>query len=484
MILARSRFHKFAFQQTLDIIFLGLCRYLTCILLFLMSMERGIGAPLLDPYFGEIVFSGPAHSRLSSIYLNPSAIAHETGLRTYSSTSVRYDNNKITNLSLNPQTGLSTNANLPNLAATHLTHNGFVGVAYNFDNDALTIAVALSAPIAETTPFWDKYARYHTFNNTHYSWFTTLALAYRWKGLGIGLGISSIALSQMNLSFARDTTVKTESKTCKDDIDCQTSETDQNYTIETHSVFDNLTLHFGLTYRFWDNWNIGIGIITPSDNDTLFRVTNTGTADITTGDNNYSTTVDAVYSLPLQTQVAIRAGITPSTYITGGIQMIGLDHHEQVDLIFLNTTMDDDIPSSIVQSRQFKRVYNMTLGLESQITPSSMLGTRFKYETEAVDINAITPTYIVGNNMGIAAAFEQQLSPQYSLSLGYGLTWFPSKTVTDSIYNPQHYAACVNSNYTFESCRAIREGRDISSTNGTYQRHQHAISIALQYKYQ
>ncbi len=459
-------------------------------------------SPLEDTTLGGAVFTGPAHPHATALYINPAALGLDSqGTHIYLDGSLRVDQLSVER-TIRDQDG-NTSSATPVDAVT-LAPGGTLAI-YNVGSK-VSAGVALGVPQNDQFIENDGELGYHVLEGHHrrIAWLT-LAISFRLTsrirfGTGLSLGSTS-----MKLSFLRDTAL--EGGPGPDGIgsDCNGSpcgienpDAAERYDIEVSTpgalATQNIGLSFGLMYQVAQDWWLGIGVQSPVG----FRssLSLRGTATITPAPRDqrgpdprvpYEADTEVVYELPQSVAVGVRGPIFPGFELIAGARWQNFSRHDVIDLRIFggDANAPGDAPEWYPRYRGLRDVLVLEGGLEGSITGSTRIGGRLRVETGAAAADTLSPIQIAGPNATLVGGLEHRFGDGNNVvvSGSYGLTWFPTTTVTTSKLEPSHYLDCVEQQLDIDACAPAAQGRGVPSAAGTYGRLSHGARVAIRYHF-
>ncbi len=125
--------------------------------------------------------------------------------------------------------------------------------------------------------------------------------------------------------------------------------------------------------------------------------------------------------------------------------------HDRIDVRLLGPSLEAaNLPQHIVLYRGFNDVVDGRVRISYWWHERVRVGTTLRVETSAVDANAVNPAAVDAFKIEPVAQAEVRIGRRLWIAGGWGITFMPSVTVTDSAFNPQLATECTNSN-----CRPV-----------------------------
>jgi hypothetical protein len=455
------------------------------------SPGRAAASPLVDPYLGGVVFTGPAHGHTTSIYYNPAALGLQGGNHFYIAGTLRLDQVDIERAPIDPATGEpggSADAGATDTA--ELTPGWFAGFATDFNGSRATLGIATYTPVAERFVAGQDAVRYHTLGGHSYEWFTTIGFAYRLSSRVVIGFAPSLVFSDLELSFARDTALEQGTpglESACGDAACGAENPDaqETYDVESRSLL-NLSLNLGVVVEVRPGWNVGLGFVTPTGAFDRLSVPTRGSVVMQAaprdGGGTFRGDAAVTYRAPWQANLGGRAELPVGVDVVLGARWLGLGRQEQYDVrMYGGDLAAGGAPEWYPRYRGLSDVFVFEAGAEGQEQAPVRLGGRLRFETGAVEPDALSPMQIAGVNLQLATGAELRLGDRLAVVLGYAIAWYPSHSVADSAFDPRARIDCVASDYSLDVCAPAREGRAIPTAAGDYSRLLHGFTAALRF---
>jgi len=237
--------------------------------LTLIAASATAGAsPIVDPFFGGSVFTGPAHAHVTSFFYNPAALGLDPGTHIYAIGTGRLDLITVDRAPTDPNTGMPGGSHaFAGVESSQITPGGIAGVFSDFNGQRVTLGIAVYAPFSERFADDEPELAYHALDGHTYDLFVTPAVSFGvTSALRIGFGVS-IVRSRLALSFARDTALEQGSAglaSLCDGAPCGAEDpaAAQRYDVNAESIL-NIAFNGGVTYERSSGWVFGVGFTSP-----------------------------------------------------------------------------------------------------------------------------------------------------------------------------------------------------------------------------
>lgn len=446
-------------------------------------------APLVEPHLGGTVFVGPTSPHVTAIFWNPAAAGLMRGLHLYVSGVGRLDATTVARAPVDPADGEPTAGGAgaityPEVSTTGLSPGGFIGLSMDLST-AITLGIATYTPIAERQPADREPLRYHTLGSSFYSWYSTLSVSFRpATPVLVGAGVS-LVFTSIDLRFAVDEAIAGCAETpcgAEDPAAAQRYRLESGFFADGPSFAWNLGIMLKLSPRLWVG---GAYISEPGTAQQDLQAT--GTALVTPAprdaQSDASGRAEIHYRLPAMVHLGARYELVPETwYLVGGLRWILLGRLELYDLRLSGPALRAaQVPEWMLRYRGFQDVLSVDAGLEHPAGRSVRLGTRVRFETSAVPLEAVAPSQVDGPKLELAGGTELRLGGGWSVSLGASAAYMFPREVGDSAFSPREQIDCVASGHDLDRCEAAREGRAISTAAGAYDRTTFGFVLGLSY---
>ncbi len=453
------------------------------------------GSPLIDPFLGGVVFTGPTQAHATAIHYNPAAMLLDPGTHLYASGNVSLDRYGIDRADIGFSGEPGDGTSFDTLTPQVITPSGFVGVYSDFNGQRGALGFAAYTSIAQRFISDEQDLRYHTLGGHNYDFTTTLAGSLRANDwLTVGFGISFSPYSTFELGFAHDSALAGGTEGLQSDCNgspcgAENPAASETYRIEADPLFTNFAFSAGFIIRGPRDWIIGGGYESPPSSglglrDRKVEVSGQVSAQLSPRDTGMPLSGQArvTYKLPQRWQLGARGPVLPDYDFVGTIAWYQLGRHESYDVrMFGGDLVDAGVPDVFPRFRGFNDVFALDAGLEGRTARPLRLGGRVRIETAAVDATRISAKQVEGFNVTIAGGAELRLRDSFALTAGYALSWYPPVTADPSAFDPGVQVACVDDNFPLDECAAAADGLGIPTAAGEYRRMRHTFTTGLRY---
>jgi long-subunit fatty acid transport protein len=474
-------------------------------------------APLDEPFVGGLSFSGPTSGNLAAVYWNPAALGLARGVQIMVAGSGRLATTTVTRAPIDPMTGKPGGTFYPGSATAHdlsqplhwpIGPGGFFGVSWDLGGDRFTLAFATYEPFVEqvsfpTSPTGNEPTRYQALALDLRNVALVPALSIRLAGdfrVGFAPGFM---FSTGRLSFAEDLALDAGSDppnglsatNCAGTPYCgaENAAAAARYNIDSgHGLSDakfSLTLGGGIYYRrrsfefglAYSSRPIGgdvSGVEVAAEGTTVALPPRAGGGNVTCAGGLQTTRCvfgDLTYRLPDIWTAGVTWHIGPGLELTGMVRWIWFHLHDRIDVRLTGTTLDaNSVPQHIVLYRGFQDVWDTRLRLAYWWRERVRVGATLRLETSAVSPNAVNAAAVDGIKLEPVLLAEVRVAKHLWLGGGYGITFMPDVTVTNSSFSPSAAVGCAkdmgNLGQPGSDCRLALDGRARPTANGTYAR--------------
>jgi long-subunit fatty acid transport protein len=462
-------------------------------------------APLDEPFVGGLSFSGPTSGNLAAIYWNPAALGLQRGFQLTVSGTTRWTSIGASRTPFDPVTG--TTGPMQSATANDLSHplswplgpGGFIGISSDLGGDRFALGFATYMPSVQRihyplSPAGDEPTRYHALSLDLRNLALVPALAIRF-GSELRVGVApGFLFSTGHLMFAQDTGLDAGGS-------AEDPATAARYDIYSGhglgSAKFSVTLGGGI---YWKRRSVEIGLAyqsrpigsdVPGVEVAAARTTVTlppnasgGTAMPVTcaGQSTRCVFGDISYRLPDAFIAGATWRLRPGLELTATLRWLWLHLHDRIDVRLLGPSLDaTGLPQHVVLYRGFKDVWDARARISYWWRETLRVGAGLRVETSAVDARAVNPAAVDGLKIQPMALVEVRIARRFWLGAGYGVTYMPPVTVSDSAFNPQLATDCAaaNGSLSSEACRARLEGRARPTANGRYTSMTHDFGMTL-----
>ncbi len=455
----------------------------------LLPVHLSAASPLEDPSFGAAVFTGPTNPHPTSIHVNPAALGNSSkGTHLYLGGTLRLDQ-----YSINRRIQRSFNGALepgPSVNATPKTPGGMLAYYQGFKDATLGLAFAI--PFAERFIRGEEDLRYHTRGGHYYQFSTSLFGSYRIDRLVFGASLS-LGATSMRHRFDRDAALQHPSDSPRncDGTPCgiENPIAQQRIDLDVNTkgldplgidllALDNISFAVGLLIDLGNGWLLGGSYLRLLSKQQLV-----GSIEVTEPEGTtYTGFAEVQLNLPQTFYIGLRAPILRNYDLLLDARWQHFSTHEDLDIrVFGQELQNANVPEVLTRYRGFEDIWRVSVGIERLPNSNLRFGGRFRIESEAVDISAVTPIQVAGTNLTAGLGMEWQFAKKWGIQLGYDLTWFPERNVDNSRFDPSDQIRCIDSGFSLESCEASADGRALPTAAGEYSRWQHAFLFAFRY---
>lgn len=471
----------------------------TLALACIAASGTALASPLEDPSEGGAVFTGPTEPHASSIFINPAAMAlARPGKHFLLGSSLRLDTIQIDRTLVAPD-GQTTDG--ADVTAHTLSPGAILGTYWSVLDDRAVFGAILHTPVAERFVANEQELEYHSLGGFAYQSLFSVAGSFRvaeWFLFGLGL---SLGYSNFQLSFARDTALEAGSGTERGiNSDCggspcgiENAAAAEYYQIETSSggfggLFEarNLGATLGLAVRIGPKWWTALSYVSPPgslpsrnldlelDGSALVEGAERDGGELSRG------RAEVTLRMPQSIWLGAKGPLFPGYNLVASARWQNLSRHQEIDIrMFGGDLAQAGVPEWYPRYRGLRDVWQLSAGIEGEQTGRLRVGGRLRLESGATPDRYLSPLQVSGLNLTGSGGVELPLSQQLVLQASYGLTWFPDAESSDSVFDPLARLDCVDSDYNFFECRALRDGRAIPTAAGNYRRFSHALALSL-----
>lgn len=454
-------------------------------------------SPMEDSSLGGAVFTGPTAGHASSFFVNPAALGlMGPGWHLHLGGSGQLSSLYIDTEAVSPDGSQSAGESTSNHA---LTPGGIIALYGSFQDDAAHFGVALHTPTVQQFPEGDPLLGFHSEGGQIRQGMLTLAGSYQFAGrLLVGLGIS-LGYSSLELQFSRDSALDggSDSETGINS-DCagspcgfQNPEAQERYDITVGNPFSlsslfalkNISASVGGAYRLPDNSWIGVGYVALPG--AFGKLSLSGTATVTRsprdGGLEEEATAEVGFRMAQLVFLGYRRPLLSKFDLITDLRWQDWSRHDQFDIRLFGGQLGGEIPEWMPRYRGMHDVWRLSGGIESNDSQRHRVGARLRFETSSADDGAASPILVPGASITLATGAELHVADQWVLGVGYEIGWTPTVDATQSAFDPREAIACVDSQYSFDECKAARDGRALSTAAGSYQQLRHGLVLSLRY---
>jgi hypothetical protein len=467
-------------------------------------------APLDEPFVGGLSFSGPTSGTLAAIYWNPAALGLTRGFQLTVSGTARWTSVGATRTPFDPATGMS---GLPQSAtATDLSHpgswplgpGGFVGISSDLGGDRFALGFATYMPAVQRihyplSPAGDEPTRYHALSLDLRNLALVPALAIRF-GNELRVGVApGFLFSTGHLAFAQDTgldaggalrhAAETAAAAARYDIASGHGLGGAKFSVTLGGgiYWKRRSVEIGLAYQSRPLGSDVPGVEVAGARSTVTLPPGAGGgigAPVTCAGGQSERCVfgDISYRLPDAFIAGATWRLIPGLELTAMVRLLRLHVHDRIDIRLLGPTLDaTGLPQHVVLYRGFKDVWDARVRVSYWWRERARVGAALRIETSAVDASAVNPAAVDGFKLQPIVLAEVRIAKRFWLGAGYGFTYMPAITVTNSAFEPQLARECADANGSLSNlaCQARLQGRARPSANGRYTSITHDFSMTL-----
>lgn len=443
----------------------------------LCSAALAHGSPRTDPTVGRAVFTGATLPNATSIGLNPAALGIGTFGEVFIALTGVLEQYRIDKRELDgaPSQG-------GRVRAIETTPGGMLALVVR--TGIYTLGVQAQTPPAEQFVSGYEALRYHTTGGWQRDWLATIAGSIRvTKRFFIGAHIAHDN-TFLRLRYTRNAALATTGT--------PDPQADEAYDVDVRSPYvsgSNLVLTVGLAAEVYRDVWLGVAYHTPPG--FAIQTELEGKVDVTRaardggGEVRGGSSVSVQY--PASVDAEVRARMPRLFDLHVGGRWEDLSRLQSYDVRAFNSTFaDNGIPEWTLRPRALHDSFALWAGLEKIDTGQPLrYGARVGLETSSVDDRALSPVTIAPASFTFDVGAQLRIArSSWLVQLSYGLAYFPTASVTESIYDPRSQLACIESghDYTTPACEAAREGFAIPTAAGDYGRLQHALRLGLRYE--
>lgn len=456
-------------------------------------VSPALASPLGDPTNGRAVFTGATVPHATSIELNPAALGLGTRFEVYVAATSLLNQIQIERRTLDLATGdLSPG---PRVRDTQLAPGAMIAVV-GHPSERLTLGGSVYLPAAERLPEGHEALRYHTLGGGESNLLVTVGVGFRVTStLYFGASLSH-ENRLLDLRYARDTALEAGPDGIASDCGgapcgVENPLATELYDVDVRSPWlsaSNLKVTVGTVFRVYRDVWVGLAYHTPPGGD--IQTTLDGTMEVTRAPRDGGGLVrgrSTVYvSYPASIDGEIRARLPGELHLHVGGRWQDLSRMQAYDVRgFGSTFRANGIPEWVLRPRGYDDSIALWAGVE-QIDRGEPLrvGARLGFVSSAVDTERASAVAIAPASFTADVGVQARVAPSWVFQLSYGLSYFPTVDVTDSLYDPRHQLACFESgfDYTTIACEAVRNGYALPTAAGSYDRLEHAFRLGFRYE--
>jgi long-subunit fatty acid transport protein len=459
-------------------------------------------SPADDPTVGRAVFTGATVVSVTSIALDPAAIAgpsvfdKQANNVVYVGLTSTLDQVRIARTSLDVNTGAESPADT--VRDVLISPGGDVGVIYHPTSN-LALGAALRIPPGQQF-LQDHYSlRYYTLGGYQRDIQASLALGYHLANpLWVGTSIT-IDDTLLRLRYARDTALEAgtngvTSSCGNGPCGVENPAAAEVYDIKVREVgatpfAEGYIVNLGAMLRLAQNTWLAVAYHTPPGGATSIQNELDGTVTVVQPPRDGGATLHGAavvfLSQPASVDAEFRTRIRDDLDLHAGGRWTNLSRESGYDVqLYGSTFAAANVPQWTERPRGFNDTVALWAGVEQVDTGERWrLGARLGFESAAIDDNQTTPITIAPASATLDVGVQLRVAPQIVVQLSYGLQIFPGVNVTASQFDPRDRIACVDGGYDYATpaCASTRAGYAIPTADGDYSRLEHAVRLGVRY---
>jgi len=460
-------------------------RRILTLAIFGALISRAQASPRTDPTSGRAVFTGATAEHATSITLSPAAIGLAIGNELYFALT-----------STLAQT--SINSAGADIRDTTVAPGGVLSYLWR-TSERLRIGFETRIPPPEELLEGYDELRYHTLGIGEKRYAATLGVGVRVTSrvyFGASLTHENIFLK---LRYARDSALANGHGTNGVDSDCDGTPcgignpaASELWAIDVRSPYlaaNNFKVNIGLVVRVASDVWIGVAYHTPPGGD--IQTTLDGSLSITRAPRDGGDVIrgaaNVSVSYPASVDGEVRARLPADLVARIGGRWEDLSRFQAYDVRGTGSKLvQAGLPEWTERARGLHDSFAMWGGVEQIDTGDiARFGGRLGFETSAHETDRTSPMQVSPLSLTFDAGMQlrAQKGAAWVLQLSYGLAYFPTATVTNSAYDPQHRIDCIDSgfDYSTAACAATRNGYALPSANGDYGKLEHALRLGFRY---
>lgn len=448
-------------------------------------ISHAVASPRTDPTSGRAVFTGATAEHASSITLSPAALALATGNELYLALTSTLSQTSIQS----PGADISDTTASPGGVVSYLWRT----------SDRLRVGFEARLPPPEEGLEGYDELRYHSLGIADRRYAATVGVGVRVTGriyVGASLTHENIFLK---LRYARDSALANGRGANGIDSDCGGAPcgignplASEVWAVDVRSPYlaaGNLKANIGLLVRVASDVWIGVAYHTPPGGS--IQTTLDGSLAITRAPRDGGDVIrgaaNVSISYPASVDGEVRARLPADLIARVGGRWEDLSRFQAYDVRGTGSKLvQAGLPEWTQRARGLQDSFAMWGGIE-QIDSGEVarFGGRLGFETSAHDLARTSPAQISPLSLTVDAGMQLRAykGAAWVLQVAYGIAYFPTATVTDSAYDPQHRIDCIDSgfDYSTAACAATRNGYALPSANGEYGKLEHALRLGLRY---
>ncbi|HEY1559059.1 MAG TPA: hypothetical protein VGF94_29760 [Kofleriaceae bacterium] len=444
--------------------------------------------PRTDPTAGRAVFTGATTPNATSIELNPAALDLGKNDEGYVAVTGVIDQLAIHTRTLDLMSGTLSPG--PDVSTTTLAPGGMAAYVWHIQRIATLGFDLASVPVA-AAPSGMAALQYHELALRERTYSGAIAASVRISDdILFGASISD-NLRHLHLRYARDVALAQGHGPLADPQNTEIVDVDVHQT----SLFssENLRVNLGLVVQVVKDVFVGVAYHTVPGVDS---VTNAYTGNMVVqpapagGGGLARGGAEVIVSEPASVDGEIRARLPAQLDLHVGVRWEDLSRFTAYDVRGYGTALTEiGEPEWTLRPLGYHDPVAVWAGVEQidlgDVTPWRF-GARIGAQKSAVPDAATSPLAVAP--LSFTADVGVQLRVPYVpwvVQLTYGVQYFPTVHVANSVFDPRDAIDCAASGYDYstQACASTRNGYAIDTAAGDYSRWEHAIRISLRYEH-
>lgn len=442
-------------------------------------------SPRTDPTSGRAVFTGATAEHATSVTLSPAALALALSNELYVALTSTMTHTSIQGAGVN-------------ISDTTVSPGGVISYLWR-TSERLRIGFEARLPPSEDHLEGYDALRYHTLGIGERRYTVTV---------GVGVRLTSRVLfgaslthenTFLKLRYARDAALANGRGAGGIDSDCGGApcgvgnpDATELWSVDVRSPYigaDNFKVNIGLLVRVASDVWIGLAYHTPPGGD--IETTLDGTLSVQRaprdGGGVIGGAANVSISYPASIDGEVRARLPADLLARIGGRWEDLSRFQSYDVRGTGSLLRSaGLPEWTERARGLHDSFALWGGIEQIDTGDiARFGGRLGFETSAHRLERTSPMQVSPLSLTFDAGMQlrAQKGAAWALQLSYGLAYFPTATVSDSDYDPQHRIDCIESgfDYSTAACAATRNGYALPSANGEYGKLEHALRLGFRY---
>lgn len=449
------------------------------------AISPAVASPRSDPTSGRAVFTGATAEHASSITLSPAALGLAFSHELYFALT-----------STLQQTWIDSAG--AKVSDTTASPGGVVSYLWR-TSDRLRVGFEARLPPPEAPLEGGGEFQYHTLGIGDRRYAATVGVGVRITSrvfFGASLTHENIFLK---LRYARDSALANGRGANGIDSDCDGApcgvgnpSATELWAIDVRSPYlaaDNFKVNVGVMVRVASDVWIALAYHTPPGGN--IQTTLDGTMAVTRaprdGGGVLTGAANVSMSYPASIDGEVRARLPAELVARVGGRWEDLSRFAAYDVRGTGSALvQAGLPEWTVRARGLHDSFAMWGGVEQIDTGDiARFGGRVGFETSAHDVERTSPMQVSPLSLTFDAGMQlrAQKGAAWVLQLSYGLAYFPTTSVSNSAYDPQHRIDCIDSgfDYSTAACAATRNGYALPSANGEYGKLEHALRLGFRY---